>query len=84
MDVKSVFLNSYIVEKVYIEQPLRIENHTSSNHVYRSHKALYGLKQAPHAWYERGSKLLLDNEFTRENIDKTLFLQRKNDDLLVI
>ena len=48
------------------------------------HKAPYGLKQAPHTWYERLSKFLLLNEFTKKNIDKILFLKRKLNDLLVV
>jgi hypothetical protein len=47
MDVKSAFLNGFINEEVYVEQPPDFEDATYPNHVYRLHKALYGLKQAP-------------------------------------
>ena len=53
MDVKSAFLNGYIKEEVYVEQPPGFEDHKHPNHVYRLKKTLYGLKQAPRAWYER-------------------------------
>jgi hypothetical protein len=52
MDVKSVFLNGPIKNKVYVEQPPVFEDEEYPNHVYKLHKALYGLKQAPRAWYE--------------------------------
>ena len=53
MDVKSVFLNGFISEEVYIEQPPRFENNSIPNHVFKLTKALYCLKQAPRAWYDR-------------------------------
>ena len=49
MDVKSVFLNSYIKEDVYVEQPPDFECIDLPNHVYKLDKALYRLKQAPRA-----------------------------------
>ncbi|WP_374695567.1 reverse transcriptase domain-containing protein [Areca yellow leaf disease phytoplasma] len=67
-----------------MEQPPGFENHAHPDHVFKLHKALYGLKQAPRAWYERLSKFLIENEFSRENVDKTLFLKRKDNDLLVV
>lgn len=46
MDVKSVFLNSYLDEKVFVEQPKEFEDPKFSNHVYKLSTALYNLKQA--------------------------------------
>ena len=53
MDVKTAFLNGFIQEEVYIEQPQSFEVHGKESHVCRLKKALYGLKQAPRAWYSR-------------------------------
>ena len=58
MNVKSAFLNGFIKEEVYVDQPPGFENSDKPNHVFRLIKALYGLKQAPRAWYERLSKFL--------------------------
>ena len=54
------------------------------NHVFKLNKELYGLKQAPRAWYDKLSKFLLENNFSRRNVDKTLFIQRKCNELLVV
>ena len=46
MDVKSVFLNGFLKEEVYVRQPPDFEDDNFPNHVYELTKALYGLKQA--------------------------------------
>jgi len=53
MDVKSAFLNGFIEEEVYVEQPPEFVNPTHPDFVFKLDKTLYGLKQAPRAWYER-------------------------------
>jgi hypothetical protein len=52
MNIKSVFLNGPIKEKVYVEQPTGFEGEEYPNHVDKLNKALYVLKQTPKAWYE--------------------------------
>ena len=84
MDVKSVFLNGYINEQVYIEQPPSFEDDEKPNHVYKLKKALYGLKQAPRAWYERLRDFLLSKGFMMGNVDTTLFTKKIGKDLFVL
>ena len=84
MDVKSAFLNGFIQEEAYVDQPPGFENSDKPNHVFRLIKALYGLKQAPRAWYERLSKFLLEKYFSRGKVDTTLFIKRKLHDILVV
>ena len=83
MDVKSAFLNGYIMEEVYVKQPPDFENEKFPNHVYKLSKSLYGLKQAPRAWYDRLKNFLLDNGFSMGKMDTTLFVKHKNQDILV-
>ncbi|KAH9658467.1 CCHC-type domain-containing protein [Citrus sinensis] len=84
MDVKSAFLNGYIMEEVYVKQPPGFENEKFSDHVYKLSKALYGLKQAPRAWYDRLKNFLLDNNFSMGKTDTTLFVKYKNQDILIV
>jgi hypothetical protein len=67
MDVKSIFLNGYINEEVYVEKPPVFKDDKKPNHVYKLKKALYGLKQAPRAWYERLRDFLLCKGFIMHN-----------------
>ena len=53
MDVKSAFLNDFIEENVYVEQPPGFIDPTHPDFIFKLDKALYGLKQALRAWYER-------------------------------
>jgi len=42
MDVKSTFLNGFIKEEVYVEQPPRFIDPTHPEFVFKLDKALYG------------------------------------------
>ncbi|GKC00471.1 retrovirus-related pol polyprotein from transposon TNT 1-94, partial [Tanacetum coccineum] len=84
MDVKSAFLYGKIEEEVYVCQPPGFEDPNFLDRVYKVEKALYGLHQAPKAWYETLSTYLLDNEFQRGKIDKTLFIKRYKGDILLV
>ena len=44
MDVKSAFLNGYLEEEVYIEQPVGFQLSDKKDYVCKLKKALYGLK----------------------------------------
>ena len=74
MDVKSAFLNGFLHEEVFVEQPKGFVDAHHSNHVYRLKKALYGLKQALRAWYKCLTQFL---------VDKTLFIKKNNDELFI-
>ena len=65
MDVKSAFLNGFLNEEVFVEQPKGFEDPHFPGHVLRLKKALYGLKQAPRAWYDCLTTYLLDRGFKR-------------------
>ena len=76
MDVKSAFLNDFINELVYVDQPPGFKDPRYPNHVYRLSKTLYGPKQAPRAWFERLRDFLIEKGFTIGKVDTTLFTKK--------
>ncbi|GJY93167.1 putative ribonuclease H-like domain-containing protein [Tanacetum coccineum] len=84
MDVESSFLYRKIKEEVYVCQPPGFEDPNFPVRVYKVEKAMYGLHQALRAWYETLSTYLLDNEFQRGKINKTLFIKRYKGDILLV
>ena len=83
MDVKCAFLNGYLNEEVFIEQPKGFKDPHFPDHVLRLKKALYGLKQAPKAWYDQLIHYLLDRGFKRGYANQTLFVKNDEDYLHV-
>ncbi|GJS69546.1 putative ribonuclease H-like domain-containing protein [Tanacetum coccineum] len=80
----SAFLYGTIEEEVYIHQPLGFVDPAHPNKVYKVIKALYRLHQAPRAWYETLSSFLMENGFRRGTIDKTLFIKKKKNDIMLV
>ncbi|WJX82941.1 hypothetical protein P8452_65643 [Trifolium repens] len=83
MDVKSAFLNGYLHEEVYVEQPNGFIDPDFPKHVYRLKKALYGLKQAPRAWYERLTQFLVNQGYRKGGSDKSLFVKGENGKFMI-
>ncbi|GJY97485.1 putative ribonuclease H-like domain-containing protein [Tanacetum coccineum] len=52
--------------------------------VYKVVKALYGLHQAPKAWYATLSTFLLKSGYKRGTIDKTLFIKKDKNDIMLV
>jgi len=84
MDVNTVFLNGFIEEEVYIEQPEGFKIFNSELHVCRLKRALYGLKQAPHAWYTWIDNYFNGLGFTKSEVDANLYLIVVEGKLLII
>ncbi|GKE17223.1 putative ribonuclease H-like domain-containing protein, partial [Tanacetum coccineum] len=80
MDVKSAFLYGTIDEEVYVSQPSGFVDPKLLKVV----KALYGLHQAPRAWYATLSTFLLKSSYRRGTIDKTLFIKKYKNDIMLV
>ena len=76
---EKTFLNGFIEEEVYIEQPQGFEVEDRNTHVCRLKKALYGLKQAPRAWYGIIDSFLASLGFTENKVDSKLYFKVMND-----
>ncbi|XP_071683636.1 uncharacterized mitochondrial protein AtMg00810-like [Lolium perenne] len=76
LDVKNAFLNGYLDEVVYCQQPPVFVDPAHPDHVCRLHKSLYGLKQAPRAWYQRFAAYLSTIGFVASVTDTSLFVLR--------
>ncbi|GJW24509.1 putative ribonuclease H-like domain-containing protein, partial [Tanacetum coccineum] len=61
-----------------------IHNPKFPNKVYKVVKALYGLHQAPRSWYATLSTFLLKSGYRRGTIDKTLFIKKDKNDIMLV
>ncbi|GJZ34722.1 putative ribonuclease H-like domain-containing protein, partial [Tanacetum coccineum] len=84
MDLKSTFLYGTIDEEVYVSQPPGFVDPDHPKKVYKVVKALYGLHQAPRAWYATLSTFLEKHRYKRGIIDKTLFIKRDKQDIMLV
>ncbi|KAJ4710130.1 Retrovirus-related Pol polyprotein from transposon TNT 1-94 [Melia azedarach] len=75
LDIKSAFLNGYLKEEIFIEQPEGFKVNGEEDKVYKLNKALYGLKQAPRAWYSKIDEFLCASGFRRSCNDATLYIK---------
>lgn len=84
MDVKSAFLNGFLQEEIYVEQPDGFVIKGQEKKFYLLKKALYGLKQAPRVWYNRINDHLLHLGFQKSLSEATLYVKHVGADILII
>ena len=64
MDVKTAFLNGYIEEDIFMEQPKGFESEDSSK-VCKLNRSIYGLKQALRSWNYRFDEAIRSYDFIK-------------------
>jgi hypothetical protein len=79
LDVKLAFLNGFLEEEIYVEQPLGYIEAENESKVYKLKKALYGLKQAPRAWNTRIDRYFQDNGFEKCSYEHTIYVKKEAD-----
>ncbi|KAG8482698.1 hypothetical protein CXB51_024274 [Gossypium anomalum] len=80
----STFLNGFLEEEIYIDQPQGFVVSGKEQMVYRLKKALYGLKQAPRAWYARIDTYLVSLGFNRSVSEPTLYVKKNEAEIQLI
>ncbi|WZY88683.1 hypothetical protein YC2023_045418 [Brassica napus] len=84
LDVKSAFLNGYLEEEIYVEQPAGFRVKEQEDKVYLLKKALYGLRQAPRVWYTRIDDHLQKMGFVKSQSEATFYIKETSGNLLVV
>uniref|UniRef100_A0ACD5V1F3 Uncharacterized protein n=1 Tax=Avena sativa TaxID=4498 RepID=A0ACD5V1F3_AVESA len=79
MDVNNAFLQGFLNERVYCQQPAGFVDAAHPDHVCLLDRSLYGLKQAPRAWFERFGAFIRTLGFTAARSDPSLFILRRAD-----
>ena len=72
MDVKTTFLNSYIEEKIFIEQPNGFESEDSLK-VCKINRSIYGLKQASRSWNHRFDEVICSYSFIKNEYEPCVY-----------
>nr|GEW46083.1 retrotransposon protein, putative, Ty1-copia subclass [Tanacetum cinerariifolium] len=75
IDVKTSFLNVYLNEEVYIEQPECFVNQKYPNRVCKLKRSIYGLKQASRQWNKRFDDEIKKFGFTQNYDEPCVYLK---------
>jgi hypothetical protein len=73
MDVKTIFLNRELDEKIYMDQPNGFVVKGKEQKVCKLLKFLYGLKQAPKQWHENFDTTLTGAGFAVNKTDRCVY-----------
>ncbi|KAK4384433.1 Retrovirus-related Pol polyprotein from transposon TNT 1-94 [Sesamum angolense] len=73
MDVKTTFLNSFIVEEIYMDQPDGFTSIGEEQKVCRLQKSIYGLKQASRSWNTCFHEVIRGYYFIKNEYDPCVY-----------
>nr|GFB05794.1 retrotransposon protein, putative, Ty1-copia subclass [Tanacetum cinerariifolium] len=86
MNVKTAFLNGYLSEEVYMEQPEGFVNLKYPNRVCKLNRSIYGLKKASRQWNKRFDDEIKKFSFTQNRDEPCVYLKasRSNITFLIL
>ena len=82
MDVKIVFLNSFLKEEIYMSRLERFIFSGRANQVYKLKKFIYGLKQASRSWNIHFDKTIKEPDFIK-NVDEPCMYKKTSGSVII-
>ena len=73
MDVKTAFLNGFLDEEIYMEQPLGFIQRGQEKKVCKLQKSIYGLKQASRSWNIKFDDTIKEFDFSQSEDDPCVY-----------
>ena len=94
MDVKTAFLNGFLIEELYMMQPEGFVNRKGANKVCKLQRSIYGLVQTSRSWNIRFDEVIIAYGFIHSfgepciykkvSVSSVAFLILYVDDILLI
>ncbi|KAL0293763.1 UNVERIFIED_CONTAM: Retrovirus-related Pol polyprotein from transposon TNT 1-94 [Sesamum radiatum] len=73
MDVKTAFLNSFVEEEIYMDQPEGFTTVGEEQNVCRLQRSIYGLKQAFRSWNTHFNEVIRGYNFIKNDYDPCIY-----------
>jgi len=73
MDVKTIFLNGYLEEEVYMDQPEGFSVDGKDQMLCKLKKSIYGLKPASRQWYFKFNDTITFFGFEENVVDRCIY-----------
>ena len=82
MDVKTMYLNSYLKEEIYMLQPTRFND--GMGHVCHLKRLLYSLKQTGNVWNKAWNQAMEELGYKKLKLDYCCFVQCEGEDFSIL
>ena len=73
MDVKTAFLNGYLEEYIYMEQPMSFTSDDGDHRVYKLQRSINGLKQASWSWNHHFDEAIKSFDFIKNEEEPCVY-----------